>query len=113
MRLKSEFKNELENTKPKMMSVVNADGSITEYRVVIAFEFNDTKQEYVVYCDPKEYAMEGDTEVYVTRIERDCNGKPSMLGVTDEEFKRVLKVLQELSENKNGIVYDIDGVPII
>lgn len=108
------MENEPEEYQRKKMSVVGADGSVTEYEVVVAFEFKDTKQEYVIYRDPKEKKdSEGNTHVYATRIERDENGNPSTMGVTDEEFKRVLNVLQELSENKNGIVYDIDGVPII
>ena len=33
----------------KMMSIVAEDGSIEEVEVILAFEFKDTKKEYVIY----------------------------------------------------------------
>ena len=33
----------------KMMSIVSEDGSVEEVEVILAFEFKDTKKEYVIY----------------------------------------------------------------
>ena len=33
----------------KMMSIVAEDGSIEAVEVILAFEFKDTKKEYVIY----------------------------------------------------------------
>ena len=33
----------------KMMSIVAEDGSVEEVEVILAFEFKDTKKEYVIY----------------------------------------------------------------
>ena len=37
------------DTDKKMMSIVADDGSIEVVEVILAFEFKDTKEEYVVY----------------------------------------------------------------
>ena len=33
----------------KFMSIVNEDGSVEKVEIILAFEFKDNKQEYVVY----------------------------------------------------------------
>ena len=47
----------MENDNKKIMSIVQEDGSIDEVEVVIAFEFKDTKKEYVVYTKNEKDAM--------------------------------------------------------
>ena len=47
----------MENDNKKIMSIVQEDGSIDEVEVVIAFEFKDTKKEYVVYTKMKKMQM--------------------------------------------------------
>ena len=85
----------MENDK-KIMSIVQEDGSIDEVEVVIAFEFKDTKKEYVVYTKNEKDAN-GNVTVYVSRIER--NGEtPQLFGVeNEEEWNRVKDVLRKLS----------------
>ena len=76
----------MENDNKKIMSIVQEDGSIDEVEVVIAFEFKDTKKEYVVY----------------TKNEKDANGNgetPQLYGVdNEEEWNRVKDVLRKLSQ---------------
>lgn len=87
----------MENSQRKVMSIVQEDGSIDEVEVVIAFEFKDTKKEYVVYTKNEKDAN-GNVTVYVSRIEK--NGEtPQLFGVDDEiEWNRVKDVLRKLSQ---------------
>ncbi len=87
----------MENNQRKVMSIVQEDGSIDEVEVVIAFEFKDTKKEYVVYTKNEKDAN-GNVTVYVSRIEK--NGEtPQLFGVDDEtEWNRVKDVLRKLSQ---------------
>ena len=87
----------MENSQRKVMSIVQEDGSIDEVEVVIAFEFKDTKKEYVVYTK-NEKDENGNVTVYVSRIEK--NGEtPQLFGVDDEiEWNRVKDVLRKLSQ---------------
>ena len=87
----------MENSQRKVMSIVQEDGSIDEVEVVIAFEFKDTKKEYVVYTKNEKDAN-GNVTVYVSRIVK--NGEtPQLFGVDDEiEWNRVKDVLRKLSQ---------------
>lgn len=81
------------------MSIINEDGSIDEVEVVIAFEFKDTKKEYVVYTKNEKDENENIT-VYVSNIER-STGEPKLLGVeSEEEWNRIKDVLRELSKSE-------------
>lgn len=87
----------MENDKKKIMSIVQEDGSIDEVEVVIAFEFKDTKKEYVVYTKNEKDAN-GNVTVYVSRIERN-GATPQLFGVeNEEEWNRVKDVLRKLSQ---------------
>ena len=81
----------------KMMSIVAEDGSIEEVEVILAFEFKDTKKEYVIYTKNETYENENVT-VYVSNVDR-SSGEPKLIGVDDdEEWNRVKDVLRELSK---------------
>ncbi len=86
------------NDKKKMtMSVIGEDGSIDEVEVVIAFEFKDTKKEYVVYTK-NEKDDNGNVTVYVSQVDR-SEGTPKLYGIDDEdEWNRVKDVLRKLSK---------------
>ncbi len=87
----------MENDNKKIMSIVQEDGSIDEVEVVIAFEFKDTKKEYVVYTKNEKDAN-GNVTVYVSRVERN-GGTPQLFGVdNEEEWNRVKDVLRKLSQ---------------
>ena len=87
----------MENREKKIMSIVQEDGSIDEVEVVIAFEFKDTKKEYVVYTKNEKDAN-GNVTVYVSRVERN-GGTPQLFGVdNEEEWNRVKDVLRKLSQ---------------
>ena len=87
-----------ENEK-KMMTIVSEDGRVEEVEVVIAFEFKDTKKEYVVYTK-NEKDENGNITVYVSNVERE-SGEPKLLGVESEnEWNRIKDVLRELSKSE-------------
>lgn len=87
----------MDEKKKMTLSIIGEDGSIDEVEVVIAFEFKDTKKEYVVYTKNEKDAN-GNVTVYVSRIER--NGEtPQLYGVdNEEEWNRVKDVLRKLSQ---------------
>ena len=87
----------MENTEKVMMSIIQEDGSIDEVEVVTAFEFKDTKKEYVVYTK-NEKDENGNVTVYVSRVDR-SGDTPRLYGIDDEdEWNRVKDVLRKLSK---------------
>ncbi len=81
----------------KVMSIVNEDGSVEEVEVIIAFEFKDTKKEYVVYTK-NEKDENGNVTVYVSNIEH-TGDTPKLVGIdSDSEWSRIKDVLRELSK---------------
>lgn len=81
----------------KVMSIVNEDGSVEEVEVIIAFEFKDTKKEYVVYTK-NEKDENGNVTVYVSNIEH-VGDTPKLVGIdSDSEWSRIKDVLRELSK---------------
>lgn len=88
---------ENQEVEKKMMSIVAKDGSIEEVEVILAFEFKDTKKEYVVYTKNEKDENENVT-VYVSNVDR-SSGSPKLMGIEeDEEWNRVKDVLRELSK---------------
>ncbi len=84
----------------KKMTIITEDGSVEEVEVVVAFEFKDTKKEYVVYTR-NERDENGNITVYVSGVDRE-SGKPKLCGVESEnEWSRIKDVLRELSKGDN------------
>ena len=82
----------------KVLSIVKEDGTTEEVELLICFEFNDTKKEYVVYTR-NEKDENGNVTIYVSSIDR-SNETPKMGAVeSDEEWSRIKDVLRELSKN--------------
>jgi len=81
------------------MSIVLEDGTNEEVEVLLSFQFDDTKKEYVVYTK-NETDENGNVTIYVASVIRSEEG-PSKLGnvETDEEWSRIKDVLRELSKN--------------
>lgn len=83
----------------KMMKIVSDDGSSEEVEVVFAFEFKDTKKEYVIYTR-NERDDDNNVTVYISNVDR-SNGETKLLGVeTDEEWNRIKDVLRELAKSE-------------
>ena len=83
----------------KMMSIVSRDGSVDEVEVILAFEFEDNKKEYVIYTK-NEKDENGNVTVYVSNVDR-STGEPKLRGVDDEnEWNRIKDVLRELSKTE-------------
>ena len=82
-----------------MMSIVAEDGTLEEVEVILAFEFKDTKKEYVIYTKNEKDDNDNIT-VYVSHVDR-SSGEPKLLGVEDEEeWSRIKDVLRELSKSE-------------
>lgn len=81
----------------KIMTIIGSDGSKEEVEVVLAFEFKETKEEFVVYT--KNEKDENDMiKVYASRVDR-SSGEPALMGIDDEEtWASVNEVLCELAE---------------
>ena len=90
---------ENQEVEKKIMSIVAEDGSVEEVEVILAFEFKDTKKEYVIYTKNEKDDNDNIT-VYVSHVDR-SSGEPKLLGVEDEEeWSRVKDVLRELSKSE-------------
>lgn len=82
----------------RMMTIMMNDGSEEKVEVLVCFEFDDTKKEYVVYTK-NETDASGNITVYVSRVNR-SSGTPKLDTVeNDEEWTRIKDVLRELSKN--------------
>ena len=80
-----------------MMTIVNEDGKTETVEVVIAFEFKDSKKEYIVYTK-NEKDDNGNITVYVSNVDR-TGDDPKLLGIdSEEEWSRIKDVLRELSK---------------
>ncbi len=83
----------------KPMSIVLEDGSIDEVELLFAFEFNDTKKEYVVYTK-NEKDDSGNITIYVSSVTRE-NDKVKLGSIeSDEEWSKIKDVLRELSKKQ-------------
>ena len=90
---------ENQEVEKKVMSIVAEDGSIEEVEVILAFEFKDTKKEYVIYTKNEKDDNDNIT-VYVSHVDR-STGEPKLLGVEDEEeWSKIKDVLRELSKSE-------------
>ncbi len=91
----------MNDNKKQMLSIVQEDGSIDEVEVVIAFEFKDTKKEYVVYTK-NEKDENGNVTVYVSYVDR-SGATPQLFSIDDEEeWNRVKDVLRQLAKNNEA-----------
>ena len=90
---------ENQEVEKQIMSIVAEDGSVEEVEVILAFEFKDTKKEYVIYTKNEKDENDNIT-VYVSHVDR-SSGEPKLLGVEDEEeWSRIKDVLRELSKSE-------------
>ena len=89
----------MEETNKKIMRITAIDGSVEEVEVLLAFEFNDTKKEYVIYTK-NETDENGNVTIYAASVHQ--NGDQTELGniETDEEWSRIKDVLRELSKEQ-------------
>ncbi len=86
------------NQEKKVLTIAKEDGTKEEVELLICFEFNDTKKEYVVYTR-NERDENNNITIYVSSVNR--SGEIPKLGAisTDEEWSRIKDVLRELSKN--------------
>ena len=89
----------MENQEKKMMSIVVEDGSIEEVEVIVAFEFKDTKKEYVIYTK-NEVDENGNVTIYISNVVKDGNNVSLSTVSDDGEWTRIKNVLRELSKSE-------------
>ena len=82
-----------------MVTINKLDGTKEEVEVIIVFQFNDTKKEYMVYTK-NEMDDSGNVTIYVSEVIR--NGEEVKLaGVeTDDEWLKIKDVLRELAKEE-------------
>lgn len=89
---------EEKNIEKKMLSIIKEDGTKEEVELLVCFEFNDSKKEYVVYTK-NEKDENGNITIYVSSVDR-SGDMPKMGAIeSDEEWSRIKDVLRELSKN--------------
>ena len=83
----------------KMITINTLDGTKEEVEVIIVFQFNDSKKEYMVYTK-NEVDESGNVTIYVSEVLRE-NGEIKLGGVaTDEEWLKIKDVLRELAKEE-------------
>ncbi len=83
----------------KMITINKLDGTKEDVEVIIVFQFNDSKKEYMVYTK-NEVDESGNVTIYVSEVLRE-NGEIKLGGVaTDEEWLKIKDVLRELAKEE-------------
>ena len=95
--LKDFFEKAME--KVVYMRIVNEEGVEEKVQVVIAFEFKDTKKEYVIYTKD-ERDNNGNVTAYISSVDR-SGEMPQLQGVSPSEWDRVKAVVRKLAD-KDG-----------
>ena len=54
----------------KVMSIILEDGTVDQVEILLSFEFNDNKKEYVVYTK-NETDENGNITIYISSVTRD------------------------------------------
>ena len=80
------------------MTITSPDGKSEKVEVLISFEFDDTKKEYMIYTK-NEIDVNGNKTVYVSSVTR--RGEDISLGKieSEEDWTRIKEVLRELSRS--------------
>lgn len=83
----------------KILTINKLDGSTEDVEVIISFQFDDTKKQYVVYTK-NELDDAGNVTIYVTEVVKDDMGT-HFIGISNEnEWSKVKEVLRELAKDE-------------
>ena len=87
------------NEEKNVMITTNPDGTQEEVEVLLAFKFNDSGKEYVIYTK-NEVDENGNVTIYISNVLR--NGEETTLVTVsdDNEWTRIKNVLRELSKTE-------------
>lgn len=77
-----------------MMDVIDLDGKAQQVEIVMAFESDITKKQYVVYT--KNEVGAGDRVVLYASVMEENNGKIILTAISDEEWKIVKNKMREV-----------------
>lgn len=86
------------NNESNILTIHNQDGTQEEAEIIIAFENKKTHEEYVVYTK-NEVDEQDKITIYASKVEKSEEGI-QLMGMSDEEWERVLEVLDELKESE-------------
>ena len=102
-----------ETLSSKNITITNSNNMEEEVEVILAFEFKDTDQEYVVYTKNERDKYQNVT-IYVSKVVRK-QGSVQLKGISDKkEWNRVREVLIVLAESDvEQPVFDEEGIELI
>ena len=81
----------------KILTIVDENGKETQVEVLIAFGFEDTKKEYVIYT-MNEKDENGNITIYAASL-KDVNGTKELGNIeTDEEWEKIKEIIREISK---------------
>ncbi len=83
-------------TNNKRMIIENSDGSETTVEVVLSFEFTDSHDHFIVYCDGK--FSDGTPKLYFARLD---NG--SLAEINDMDWKRIRTLIRYVTGDKEPL----------
>lgn len=85
----------------RILTINKLDGSTEDVEVVISFQFDDTKKQYVVYTK-NELDEAGNVTIYVTEVVKDDMGTHFVGISNDDEWLKVKEALRELAKNEEN-----------
>lgn len=85
----------------KILTINKLDGSTEDVEVIISFQFDDTKKQYVVYTK-NELDEAGNVTIYVTEVVKDETGTHFVGISNDDEWLKVKEALRELAKNEEN-----------
>ena len=96
----------------KFMSIVNEDGSVEKVEIILAFEFKDNKQEYVVYTK-NEKDDNGNVTVYVSNVQYDLETIDKKIEKQINKYEKEANKLQENADLITASPYLTENVPVV
>lgn len=103
--------------KRNLMIIHNRDGSEEEVEVILAFRFNDTGREFIIYTK-NEIDKDGDEFIYVSEKFYGPDNGVELQDISDDDLPRIENLLRRIAEieddeSSNKISPDSDGIEII
>ena len=103
--------------KRNLMIIHNRDGSEEVVEVILAFRFNDTGREFIIYTK-NEIDKDGDEFIYVSEKFYGPDNEVELQDISDDDLPRIENLLRKIAESEddelsNTISPDSDGIEII
>ena len=100
--------------KRNLMIIHNRDGSEEVVEVILAFRFNDTGREFIIYTK-NEIDKDGDEFIYVSEKFYGPDNEVELQDISDDDLPRIENLLRKIAESEddessNTISPDSDGI---